>query len=304
MGTSTSYSGPGTKPPLLPSWAIVPSQGETGSPSSLPLTDDPNQMLPVPSSLPPQDPLPMVPSQESPIPELTNDQTQGIQGWTGAKKSFATAISQGGRRSSWQNAGSRYVRALGGSNKAARSSVTARGATTAFGRFLVSMVTQGFDPTIRKMGLSEYLDQSPEVIMTAIINALAPEGATREQAVARRAICDGLNEIYVKYVLPQGTFDALGTMPPQAIKDMIIKAVGSYIYRRWVSDLGLKIEEKAVSPQQAINLERQVKKFVFDAVRFDLKDHDVLKMNWQGTEGKKFVNRIYVDAYSLIGGGE
>ncbi len=78
--------------------------------------------------------------------------------------------------------------------------------------------------------------------------------------------------------------------------------VASYIYNRWLGDLGVKIEEKAISPQEAVRVERRMKDFIRDAVKLDLQRKDPLKIDWRGTEGKDLINRIYNDAYAVVGG--
>ncbi len=78
--------------------------------------------------------------------------------------------------------------------------------------------------------------------------------------------------------------------------------VASYIYNRWLGDLGVKIEEKAVSPQQAVRVEQRMREFIRDAVRLDLQQKDPLKVDWRGAEGKGLIDRIYGDAYAVIGG--
>jgi hypothetical protein len=152
------------------------------------------------------------------------------------------------------------------------------------------------------LGLGRYVGQSPEVVMAAIANALAPEGSTREEAIARRAVNDALRELY-QTADGTGSLEAFQSLTGKEVVGAITTAVTSCIYRRWLSDLGLKIEEKAISRSQAVKLERQVKKFVRDAVRFELKAKDVLSMNWKGRESRDVMQRIYTEAYGFLGGG-
>jgi len=66
--------------------------------------------------------------------------------------------------------------------------------------------------------------------------------------------------------------------------------------------LGIKIEEKAISPREAVCVEKRMKDFIRDAVKLDLQEKDPLKVDWRGSEGKSLMDRIYRDAYAVIGG--
>ena len=305
MGTSKSYGGPGGRPPLLPPWAL-PGGGGDPSPPPPPENGD----SPQDPAGPPGDPVSPT-SGNTPGPRTPSSPPSGArhvlpsaQNWGRAKRSFGAAISSRGQQSSWQKAGRRYVRALGGSGKAAGSARTARRSSRALGGFLSDVANRGIGPALESLGLGRYVGQPPEIVMAAIANALAPEGSTREQAAARRAISDALKELYEKYALPTGTLDSLSKMAAQAVVDALTGAVSSFIYRRWLSDLGLKIEQKAISHSQAVKLEREVRKYVRDRTRLDLKKIDVLKLNWKSDEAKALMKRIYSDAYSFLGGGE
>jgi hypothetical protein len=302
MGTSKSYGGPGGRPPLLPPWALPGGGGADPSPP-LPPEDGNMPQAPGDSASPSSQNTPGPATPSLPHPSV-RPIPPSVQNWGRAKRSFGAAISNRGRGSAWQKAGRGYVRALGGSRKAAGSARAAQRSSRALGRFLADVANRGIGPALQSLGLDRYVGQSPEIVMAAIANALAPEGSTREQAAARRAISDALKELYEKYSLQTGTIDSLNNMTAQAVVDALTGAVSSFIYRRWLSDLGLKIEQKAISHSQAVKLEREVKKYVRDRTRLDLKKIDVLKLNWKSDEAKALMKQIYTDAYSFLGGGE
>jgi hypothetical protein len=62
------------------------------------------------------------------------------------------------------------------------------------------------------------------------------------------------------------------------------------------------LEEKAVTAAQAVKLERDMESYIRDTVKLDLRDKDPLTMQWDGAEGSAFVDRIYEEAYSILGG--
>ena len=308
MGTSNSYGGPGGRPPLLPPWAF-PSPDPGGGPPPPPDDNAPPPPGDAATSRTPDsspaDPASLTSANPSPVPAPLPKKVQvSISRWSSAKRSMGKVASSRGEPSRLRSAVRRYVRAMGGGQRAARSSRAGRRATALLGGFLSDVARRSLAGAMESLGLSRYIGQSPEVVMAAIANALAPEGATREEAIARRATNDALKEFYERYVVPVGDLNKMTAVPAQAVVDAMTTAVSSYIYRRWLSDLGLKIEQNAVSRQQAIRLEKEVKRFVRNAVRFDLKGKDALNMNWKSPETRAFIERIYRDAYDLLGGGE
>jgi len=91
-------------------------------------------------------------------------------------------------------------------------------------------------------------------------------------------------------------------MTPNDIAAAIESCVEAYVYNRWLGDLGVKIEERAVSPTDACRMEREMRDFIRETVRFDMSRVSVMTLDWRGEAGRQFVENIYRDAYSLFGG--
>lgn len=274
MGTSKSYGGPKDRVPLLPPWAF-PDTGE--------------------EQPPPENPV-ITPQAQPPAPPTMD--------WRSAKRSLGQAISSGSK-SAFSRAGRNYVRALGGSNKAATTSGAGRAATAALGRFVASVGTGGINAALQSLGLASVVGKDVETVFAAISNALAPPvGASREGDIARRAINDALEALYEQYFLEDGDITKLDQMSPEEIKSTFETVVSAYIYNRWLGELELVIEKKVVSVQEAVRLERDMKQYVRECVRLDLKNVDLLTMNWNDPLGQEFVERIFIEAYSLLEGAE
>ena len=137
-------------------------------------------------------------------------------------------------------------------------------------------------------------------VFAELASRLAPSGATLEEAAGRRAISDALCALYERYDLENADLSRLDAMDADAIRDALQVSVASYIYHRWLQELGDRIEENAIDPDQAYRLEREVRDFVQLAVQLDLAAVDVMTMNWDGPEGRELMDRIYKEAYSLL----
>jgi hypothetical protein len=142
-----------------------------------------------------------------------------------------------------------------------------------------------------------------EEVLAALANVLTPDGASKEDAAARTAVVAGLEELYERFLNEGRDFGALETMSAEDIKTAVESCVVTYVYNRWLGDLGLRIEQRAVSASDAIRLEREMRSFIREAVHLDIAHVDVIHLDWGGPAGRAFVDTIYRDAYSLFGGG-
>lgn len=212
-----------------------------------------------------------------------------------------SAYTSRGGKGRLRTAARRYVRARGGSKKAAASAVGGQAATAGLGGFLADVANRGFSEAAGSLGLTDLLGQPVEAVLAAILNAIAPAGATADDITARRADGDALALLFQQFKIQEGGLAKLNAMDAGSVKDAIQASVSSYIYHRWLLDLGKRVEERAVSPKQAVKLERDVKEHVKNLVKISLHGRDVLKINWRGTEGRQFTQQIYEEAYELVG---
>jgi hypothetical protein len=296
VGTSKSYGGPMDRTPLLPSWAFPDENvGSDPFPASpdLPLQEQPNgeQPSPEPTSEPNADPL----SQPIETP-----QPKPGESWRSAKISLGKAISGGGGKEDFAKAGRKYVGALGGSRSASRTSRTGKSSTARLGQFLSSVGRIGLNETLERFGLSSFIGKEPEVVFTAISNALAPSGSSREDAISRDASNDALESWYERVISANGDLAALDRMDGQDIAKAIELSVSSYIYHRWLGQLEIIIEEKSMSDKEAVRLERDMKAYIFECVQLDMSNIDVLNMDWEGVAGQQFIDKIYTEAYEIL----
>lgn len=318
MGTSSSGGGPGDKTPLLPSWALPGGDGG-GDDASGPDGDaaaggdaggDDGPEAPdgaldgndagdggAGKGDAPDGATDAGADAGQPVPAAATPRAN----WAAAKRSLGSVASGGGGRAAIGRAGNAYVRARGGARNAARSATSARSATARLGGFLSDVATRGVGPALESLGLGRLVGRDAHTVFSAIVDALAPEGTDLEQSATREAIQQTLSGLFEEYVAPDGSVAALESMTPDAVRAAVEASVSASIFNRWLGDLERMLEEKAVSPAQAVRLERDVEIYVRDTVKLDLRGTDPLTMRWDGPAGQAFVDRIYEDAYSLLG---
>jgi hypothetical protein len=325
MGTSSSGGGPSDKTPLLPDWALPgggsrPSDdegvdgdaGAGGDSGAGAHTNNETEMGS--SSLDadgagggasggddsdsnqggPDD----VATQDSP-PSVTPGTPPGY--WASAKRSLGSAASSQSGRSGVARAGRAYVRARGGPGAAAHSAASARAATARLGGFLSNVAARGVLTALESLGLARFAGRDAHVVFAAIVDALAPEGSELEQSATRVAIEQTLAGLFEEYVTPDGSVAALEAMTPEAIRSALEAAVAATIFNRWLGDLERVLETKSITAVLAIKLERDMESYISETVKLDLKGKDPLTVQWDGPEGAQFVDRIYQDAYSILG---
>lgn len=293
MGTSSSHSGPGDGPGLLPKWALdgggVPTPPEGGEDQngeegigegSRTDSEQPSQpgTPPVNASTPPRH-------------------------WQTAKAGMTRYARSGGGRSGLSSAGKGYVRAKGGSRKSASSAHTGRTSSRSLGGFLATAVRSGVRQAFESLGLGDVVGQSSDRVFARLVNALAPSGSTREEAAARSATIETLQYLYETVVGESGDFTALESMDSASVEDAIERSISGYIYNRWLDDLGASIEKGAVSVVVAVRLEREVKMYVESCVKLELGDKEIIKISWDKREGQEVIERVYRDAYAILEAG-
>lgn len=297
MGTQSSFGGPADRQSLLPKWALLPPDS---TPSEIPIAP--------PEPAEPSEPGPASPPSENPSeppqPKAPTTQPQQVPAtWRSAKGRLGAAVKSKGGGNSFRKAGRAYVRALGGNRRAATSARSGRSSTASLGGFLATVASRGLDAALKTFKLSSLVGKDAETVFAGLVNAIAPEGSTREEIAARDAVAEALCFLYEKLLPDQPDAPtAFGELTEELVREALIVSVSSYVYERWLVDLGRRIEEKAISASEAVRLEGEMKQYVKDAVKVDLTKVDVLGMDWKGKDGREFVQRIYEDAYSFIGG--
>lgn len=291
MGTSKSYGGPGGKPPLLPRWA----QGdgapipETGNESL-----DPN---PLPNPLPEKNPLPQpIPAPESipPPPRLPE-----VNLWSQAKRSMGRFASSGGAGNIRKAAGD-YVRARGGATRAAKAVSAGRAATAGVVNFLSDVATRGIGEALHNIGLGEVLGQPVEKVLAAIVNALAPAGANFDDAAARRTVSEALTQVFERFGVEEGGISRLNAMDATGVAEAFRVSVAEFIFQRLMCESGKSVETKAISDREAHRRELELKAYIVETVKLDMRGRDVLTTDWKSRQNQQVIENIYREAYRLM----
>lgn len=287
MGTSSSYPGPTGRNPLLPPWAdeetLLPPDGTPDEGNDEPLANDAD------AADGPQD----VAQQDDAPPEP-------LVSWR-APKSNMTRWVRGSGPASLGSVARSYVGASGGPRGASAASRQGRTATARIGGFLADGLRNGFAQAARNLGLQNFVGRDAQFVLASFIDLLAPVGALREDAAARKAVIETMSELFGRFDVETNGLDALDSLDPAGMLELVEVSVTNYVNERFQQELVVLIERGAISEGQANGLSAEVKEFIASVVRIDLQRIDPMALDWQGAQGTAFVERVYRAAYSLFG---
>ncbi len=293
MGTSSSNGGPSGKTNLLPSWYIDDSGDPGQQPGNESGTGDDDGSEDQNSNDQGQEPNQ---TDRPDIPPITSGN------WKDAKVAF-TRYSKNTSGSSISKAAKNYLQTLGGSRGATRSASRGIRSGGRLASFLGSVSVArggGLNQTLTGLGLTECIGKSSEEILAKIADAIAPAGATNDEAIARDAILVTLDSLYTKILDNDGDIATLETLTPGMIKETVIEYVSVYIFKKWVYELGLAVEKNTVSEKQAIEMETEIKDFINAEVKLSLKGKTIKQFDLNDSSNQKIIETIFLTAYSTL----
>jgi len=277
MGTSSSYGGPKGRNPLLPPWAPEPE-------------------LPADAQAPPADGTPL---QQAPAVDPAQPLPPPPISWH-APKNAMTRFGRGAPGASAAPVASGFVHAHGGARTAATASREGQASVRAFGAFLGSGLSRGFAEAGRAVGVDAFVGGPPEALLAAVIDHLAPPGATVEQAAAREAFIRALAELFDQFDVEQEGLAALDRMSEATARLAVEAAVVYYIEERVLQTLLIGLERHLVDEQQANARCSELRSYIRALVALDLSKLNLRTIDFNGRTWHVIVDKLFVDAYSLM----
>jgi len=280
MGTSKSNAGPKDKMPLLPPWAPSPPEK---IPEKEPETDDTDNQ----------------PNQDN-TDDGSKEKPEALtSGFASARRNLTNYIKTRGHQS-FRSAVRSYVKSYRGGKNASKTAISGKTSGARFSGFISGIANQGIERTLESYGLADCIGKSAEYVLTKITDLIAPAGATNEEAAAREAIIDALTFLHDYFELNDKDINELDSISKTDFELVIKEYVSSYIFNRWLHELGLKFEQKAASTRELVQLENEAKEYIKEAVKLDLSKVDLLKIDFNSGEGKVIIDKIFDEAYIFI----
>lgn len=270
MGTSKSNSGLRPNLTLLPDYAPPPDQND------YPPTEDE--------------------SKEGKKDPITGD-------WSNAKAALtAVTKASGGNvtRQKLKSAARQYISGSGGARKMRQSAIGGRLVGRNLGRVLFAITSNGVDSAFADEGIDNLAGQSAEVIFAKLAQQLSSQGGTVEETIANVAIAEALEYLYIQFELDTKNFSSLDALTENQAREVIQVYVSSYIFERWIHELGIKIERSDLSERQIVDLEDDIREFIRESVKLNFGEKPLQSLKFNRKDDKKAIDEIFNQAYKML----
>lgn len=199
---------------------------------------------------------------------------------------------------------------MGGARRAAQMSPAGRQTAGRFAGFLFALATHGLASTASEFGIAAFLDRSADVFLLRLADALAPAGALTEDAVARDAMDDTLQELFDQLDVKNGGVLALERMTPAIMADALLRYVTNYVYTRVINALTAHIHAKSLGTPRMHEIEKAARHYIEDAVRLDIDttaffgpQGSTFDDRWDAQKGQRVIDRLFEEAYAVVQAG-
>lgn len=302
MGTSSRYGGPKGKNPLLPIGfgddnAIDNEEGFDNKDNvDEPLEKD-KEAETDKNGNEKSDPKEEKQNYETNKENIVNNlQTQD---WKNAKNSISKYIKNSSTGP--KKAVSRYVKALGGANKASKASHSGKTTTIKLGSFLSNVSSTSVKETFDNLKI-DYIGKDVKVVLSELVNKLSPVPINKEDSVAREALIDALEILYDETMSTGEDIDKLNNLTQETFNLVMKTYVSSYIFQRLLNDLESRFEIYSKDTKTALEIESQIKEYIKSDVENKLNENKLSNLNFNSIYIQKDIEKIYTDCYQVLEG--
>ncbi|WP_157907020.1 Qat anti-phage system associated protein QatB [Sorangium cellulosum] len=194
-----------------------------------------------------------------------------------------------------------YIEAHGGARGAASSAGAAKSSAARLGGILDSISSDGLSNALRNAGLTDLVGKSPSEILAAIVDLAVGPGSSIDEAVARAAMIEVLEDEFgdtESFTDLENAFS--GLLMPANVMSVIYKFLVEYIYRRIVAELGERITNGAISAAVARQKEEDLRQYIEQSVKFELHQAQPDELAWNRPAASQMVERLLRDAYGQL----
>ena len=220
-------------------------------------------------------------------------------GWTEFKRSASAFARYGGTERAAKTL-TGFVAALGGA-AAAASAGSAAQTGQSLGTFLANSTgPEGLVGGLEAVGLERLVGQDRFTVLSELINALGGSGSAVEEQAARDALLDVLDEL-----LPEGDEAALEAvqLDEAGVREALCRYMAALVYNLAIPVIEVRLE--ALENQTLIQQrDGELRGFIDALVRLKMQGVSPLTVDWQGAEGKEFVQGILQAVYEQLEAGQ
>lgn len=217
-------------------------------------------------------------------------------GWTEFKRSSSNFARYGGRdRAAKALAG--YVTAMGGVAAAVAAATAGTRTAQSLGNFLAeSTGPEGLAGGLEAVGLGHLVGQDRFTVLSELLTVFGGTGSDLEDQAAREALLDVLDDL-----LPQDEDVQLESvqLDEAAITEALRRYIELLVYNRAIPVIDVRLEQ--LQNQNLIQQrDRELRDFIAALVRLKMQEVSPLAIDWQGAEGKEFIESVLGAVYEQL----
>jgi hypothetical protein len=135
-------------------------------------------------------------------------------------------------------------------------------------------------------------------LLGALVDRLTSNGHGLEDNVARSALTKTLHTLFDEHGVTDGGLAALREMSVEDAQNVISECIARYIDERVLHVLGDGLQSLPVV--EILLREAEVKDYIRNRLRMDLRDIDILRLDWGSAEATALIERIFTEAHRLL----
>jgi hypothetical protein len=216
--------------------------------------------------------------------------------WTGYKRNASYFARYGGSdRAGKALAG--FVAAMGGAAAAVASAAAGAQTGQSLGQFLAgSTGPTGVAGGLETVGLGRLVGEDRYTVLTELLDAFAGSGSDLEAQAARSALLDVLDD-----VLPEDAATPLETviLDEAAVADALYRYIAALIYNRAIAVIDerlTRLQNQALAQQR----DQELRDYIDALVRQRTQTTSPLDIDWQGQQGRDFIEGILRAVYDQL----
>ena len=214
--------------------------------------------------------------------------------WSDAKTFISKVAS--GSSNNIKGAVSKYIKAYGGAKSASKNAIGGIKTTIKLGNFVRGISEQGLKETLDSYKI-DYKNKSTNEILSQLINILAPNPSTKDDAVSRKALIHTMEVFYE--LIDQDKLE-IETIEKLDVNTIIPTYIEAYIYEKLINDLGSRIESNSKSAADAVALEKDIKEYIHSKIDIVFKDKDIKDYKFSTKEVLSLYNQCYTVMEDLL----
>jgi hypothetical protein len=217
-------------------------------------------------------------------------------GWTDFKRNASLFARYGGQQRAARTLAG-FVAALGGAAAAASAATAGARTGQSLGTLLAgSTGPEGLAGGLEAAGLGHLVGEDRFTVLSELVTAFGGTGSDLEDQAAREALLDVLDEL-----LPEGEELQLESvqLDEAAITEALSRYIAALVYNRAIPVIDARLERLENQPL-AQQRDRELHDYIDALVRLQMQDVKPLEIDWQGPDGRGFVEGILRAVYDQL----